>query len=137
MAKHNQTGRSKSSGRFVQLHEYVARSYAWSRLSPIAKVAWLEICFIYTGNNNGRLSVSSRALGERLGVSKSSAARAIDHLLRWGFLDRVRASDFGQKKMSAEYRLTHLHCDVTGAAPSKRFMRVCETNITPIRKAAG
>jgi hypothetical protein len=135
--KHNRTGRSKGCGKYVQLYEYIARSYGWSRLSPLAKVAWLEINFIYNGSNNGRLGVSSRALGDRLGVGKSSAARALDELLRWGFLDCMTSSDFGKKKLAAEYRLTHLPCHVTGDPPSRRFMRIGETNnVVPIIKPA-
>lgn len=124
MARHNKTGRSNSGGRYVQLHEYIERSYAWSRLSPLARCAWLAFGFAYTGSNNGRLVMPSRALGERIGVSKSCAATAINELTRWGFLDLMTPSDFGKKKRAAEYRLTHLPCDVTGEVPTKRFMRI-------------
>jgi hypothetical protein len=124
MAKHNATGRSKGGGRFVQLHEYIERSYAWGRLSPLARCAWLAFGFAYTGSNNGNLIMPSRALADRLGCGKSQAATAINELCRWGFLDLMRASDFGKKKRAAEYRLTHLPCDVTGETASKRFMRI-------------
>ncbi|WP_363347920.1 helix-turn-helix domain-containing protein [Methylocystis echinoides] len=126
MARHNQTGRSKGFGRFVQFPEYIARSYAWSRLAPLAKVAWLEIGLIYNGSNNGCLGVSARVLAARLGVSKSSATRAINELVRWGFLDLMKRSDFGKKKSAAEYRLTHVDCNVTNERPSKRFMKIAD-----------
>jgi len=124
MAKPNATGRSKSHGRFVQLHEYIERSYAWGRLSPMARCAWLGFNFAFNGNNNGMIVMPSRALADRIGCSKSAAADAIKELLRWGFLDQTRASDFGAKKIAAEYRLTHLRCDRTGEPASKRFMRI-------------
>jgi hypothetical protein len=123
--RQNKKGRSKGGQRFVQLHEYIARSYAWSRLSPTAKVAWMEIGLIYNGFNNGLLAVSSRDLGEKMDVGKSTAARAINELMRWGFLEMAKPSDFGKKKLAAEYRLTHLHCDATGLVASKKFMRIC------------
>ena len=126
MGKTNRTGRSKSHGRYVMLHEYIERSYAWGRLSPLARCAWLAFGFAYTGGNNGRLTMSSRALADRLGCGKSAAAGAIGELLRWGFLDMTKASDFGQKKTAAEYRLTHFPCDVTGGRATKRFMRIEE-----------
>jgi hypothetical protein len=136
MAKINKTGRSKGGGRYVQLHEYIARSYAWSRLPPLAKCAWLEIGFIYNGSNNGKLGVSSRALGEALGVTHPAAAKAIRDLIQWGFLEQRKSSSFSQKRLAAEYQLTHLRCDVTGEQPTKRFMKIGETNIVPIRSAA-
>lgn len=124
MPKHDRTGRSKGFGRYVRLPEYVARSYPWSRLSPLAKVAWLEIGFIYNGSNNGRLGVSIRLLASRLSSSKSSAHRALDELIRWGFLDVVTPSEFKHKKRAAEYKLTHVNCDSTGEVASKRFMKI-------------
>ncbi|CAJ0890845.1 hypothetical protein AMST5_04084 [freshwater sediment metagenome] len=124
MAKTNRTGRSKGQGRYVMLHEYIERSYAWGRLSPLARCAWLAFGFAYNGGNNGRLIMSSRMLADRLGCSKSAAAEAINELLRWGFLDKTRASDFGKTKSASEYRLTHLPCNSTGAPASKRFLRI-------------
>jgi hypothetical protein len=123
MAKHNQTGRSKGGGRFVQLHEYIAHTYAWSRLAPLSKCAWLEINFVYNGTNNGRLGVSARNLAKRLDIGKSSATRAIKDLENWGFLVCVKRSDRLHHKVASEYRLTHLPCDVTREPPTKQFMR--------------
>lgn len=125
--KHNRTGRSKCCGRFVQIHEYVMRSYAWRRLSPLGRCAWLEINLVYNGSNNGRLAVSARSLGERLDVGPSAAAKAIRDLVMWGFLDPMQASSFSQKRRAAEYRLTHLPCNVKSEPASKRFMKLGET----------
>ncbi len=137
MPKHNKTGRSKACGRFVQLHEYIARSYAWKRLSPVARCAWLEINFVYNGSNNGKLAISARLLADRLDICPTSAAKAIRDLINWGFLDCMKPSDFGRKKLAAEYRLTHLPCHVTGDPPSKRFMRSSEkSNVVPIARSA-
>lgn len=129
MSKYNRTGCSKRHhGRFVAVHEYMVRSYAWSRLSPLAKCAWVEIGFLYDGRNNGRIRISSRLLAERLDTGPSAAAKAIRDLMQWGFLDRVKASDFGKKKLCAEYRITTANCDVTGATASKRFLRIGGTD---------
>lgn len=123
MAKHNRTGRSKGAGRFIQVHEYVLRSPGWRRLSPLGRCAWLEFNLAFNGSNNGKIAFSSRALADRLDIGATAAANAIRDLINCGFLERVRASDFGQKKRAAEYRLTHLQCDVTGEIPSKKFLR--------------
>lgn len=127
--KHNNTGRSTNHGRYVALPAYIARSEAWGRLSPTAKVAWLEIGFLYYGANNGCIGVSSRLLADRIGLTPSTAARAIRQLIKWGFLDLIKQSSFSQKKRAAEYRLTHLNCDVTGELASKRFLR---TTVVPV-----
>ena len=137
MPKHNKTGRSKGGGRFVQLHEYIVRSYAWKRLSPLARCAWMEIGFIYNGSNNGKLAISARLLADRLDICPTSAAKAIRELINWGFLDCVRPSAFGRKKLAAEYRLTHLPCHATGDPPSKQFMRAGQaSNVVSITKPA-
>ena len=124
MGKHNATGRSKSQGRFVQLHEYVASSLAWHRLSPLARCAWLEINFIYNGSNNGRLGVAARLLADRIGCTKSTASRSLIELQNWGFIECTKRTDRFNKKTASEYRLNHLPCDVTGKPASKKFMQL-------------
>ncbi|PWB92042.1 hypothetical protein C5688_03350 [Methylocystis sp. MitZ-2018] len=62
-------------------------------------------------------------MAERLDVCPTAAAKAMRDLLNNGFVELVRASDFGKKKRSAEYRLTHVPCDATGAIASKKFLR--------------
>ena len=116
--------RRKEKERYVKYPISIKRNYAWSRLSFCARQAWFEIGFIYNGSNNGQLCVSSRRLAKDLGASPSHAARAIKELINWGFLDQVKASSFGKKKLSSEYRLTHLRCDVTNQPPNLRFMRI-------------
>lgn len=126
MGKHDRTGRSKgkSDARHARLYEYMAQTPAWRGLSGNAVKAWLDInLHVYNGLNNGTLAVSSRALGERIGVHFTAAARAIRELENAGFLICVKASSFSQKKLAAEYRLTHLRCDVTGDVATKEFMR--------------
>ncbi len=123
MAKHNNTGRSKGETKHARLHEYMARTPAWRDLSGNAAKAWMEINLIYNGANNGKLAVSARLLGERIGLSHTAAARAIRELENAGFLRCVKPSSFSQKKLAAEYRLTHVRCDVTGAPASKEYLR--------------
>ena len=122
MAK--KSGRSPKDPRHVRLYEYIARSEAWRGLSGNARSAWLEIGLIHNGANNGKLAVSCRVLAERMGVGKSAAARAILELENAGFLKCAKASSFSQKKHAAEYRLTHLRCDVTGQPPTHDYRRL-------------
>lgn len=123
MARHNKTGRSKGDPRHVRLYEYIERTEAWRGLSGTAAKAWLTIGLMHNGSNNGKIAVSSRELGERIGVHYTTAAKAIEELVNAGFLRRARASSFGLKRLAAEYRLTHLRDDVTGDPPSREFTR--------------
>ncbi len=121
--KINKTGRSKGDARHVRLYEHMEKTAAWRGLSGVAAKAWITIGLMHNGSNNGKIGVSSRELGKRIGVSYSTAARAILELENAGFLRCVKASDFSGKRLAAQYRLTHLRCDVTGQPPSKEYCR--------------
>jgi hypothetical protein len=123
MARINKTGRSKGDARHVRLYEHIEKTPAWRDLSGTAVKAWLSIGLMHNGTNNGHIAVSSRELGKRIGAHHSVAARAILELENAGFLRCVKASSFSQKRMAAEYRLTHLRCDVTGQPPTKEYCR--------------
>jgi hypothetical protein len=123
MSKINKTGRSKGDARHVRLYEHMEKTAAWRGLSGNAVKAWLIIGLKFNGANNGTITQSSRELGERMGVSKDTAQRAVLELINAGFLRQTRASSFSMKRMAPEYRLTHLRCDVTGAAASREYAR--------------
>jgi hypothetical protein len=50
-------GRGNKKDRYVALPHYIMDTFAW-----------LEFARIHNGANNGRIAMSSRTLGERLGV---------------------------------------------------------------------
>jgi hypothetical protein len=127
-----QISRSKHEGNYIKLPHYISDCFAWSQLPPNARSAWLELVRLYCGSNNGRLAMPVRKLAERLHASRSSAARAIQELLTYGFIELAKASTFAQKRLAAEYRLTHLPCNVTGKLPSKNFMR----KVSSVKEAA-
>ncbi len=126
--KYNKTGRSKGDAKHVRLYEYMARTPAWRGLSGNAAKAWLEINLLYNGSNNGRIAVPTRLLGKRIGLSQRGATRAILELENAGFLRCTKAGDFGRKRIAAEYRLTHLRCDVTGEQASRDFKQTASAN---------
>jgi hypothetical protein len=122
----NKTGRSNKQNRLVALPHYIMDTFAWRRLSVTARAAWLEFARIHNGCNNGKLAMSSRMLGERLGVSKDTADRAIKELLTFGFLQMTRAATFIIKRRAAEYLLTHIPDDRTEpkCPPSRAFQNI-------------
>lgn len=123
--KSNKTGRGINAlADFVALERYLLKSAAWRSLKPVARSAYVEIAYSYDGSNNGRVQISARLLGDRLGMNKATASRAILELQSKGFIEIARKSAFSVKlKECSEYRLTAFRCDVTGALPTKTFMR--------------
>lgn len=99
-------------------------SFAWSQLSAHAQCAWIHVVRVYSGSNNGRLAVSVRDLADKLHLSKDTAARALQELVTYGFVEIAKASSFSRKRLATEYRLTHLPCDATGELPSKTFIKI-------------
>ena len=125
--KHNQTGRSRRKlSSFVALERYMLDSPAWRSLLPAVRCTYIEVAKLYDGGNNGRIALSARTVSERLLISRATAARALSELVDKGFLEAVRAGGFNVKsgqRRSTEWRMTSYRCDVTGALPTKAFMR--------------
>jgi hypothetical protein len=126
MAKTNRNGRSNKKDRFVALPHYMMNTFAWQRLSVTARAAWLELVRVHNGSNNGRIAMPSRTLGKRLGVSKTTAERAIKELLTFGFIIITKASTFIIKRRGTEYLLTHIPDDRTDpkSPPSRAFQNI-------------
>jgi hypothetical protein len=124
MGKTSRTGRSNNKPRYVGLPHYIMDTFAWQRLSVTARAAWLEFVRIHNGCNNGKLAMSERMLGKKLGISHDTARRAINELLTLGFIVITKASTFFGKRCAAEYRLTHLKNDITDELPSREFQNI-------------
>lgn len=96
-----------------------ATSKSWRCCSAL-----LELKYGYVGGNNGFIQMSAQTLADRLGMGKSTASRALAELEAKGFIETASKHLFSQKaKLAAEYRLTDVKCDRTGAPPSKAFMK--------------
>lgn len=120
--KHNAKGRSRWEGRYVALPIAFMRSAAWESLTPVERSTYIEAASTYDGFNNGFLAVPARRVAQRLGIGKSTAARALRVLVAKGFLGVTRESAFNMKeRKAAEYRLTLFKCDKTGELPSRAY----------------
>lgn len=129
MSSVNKTGRSKGDGRYINIYHALLNTPAWEQMTPLGKAAFIECMRFFNGSNNGRIAISSRSLADKLGVGKSTAARAIEELLSRGFLRLSKASDFSKKRLASEYRFTHLVCNKTGSLPSKEFMTYGKSSV--------
>jgi hypothetical protein len=124
MAGHNQKGRSKGTGHFAQLHDWMMNSAAWRSLSPQARCVYVEVLRLYNGANNGFLALGVRTAAERANVNKDTAARCFAVLVERGCLEPAQLGKFNQNaRRATEWRLTHHRCDRTHQLPSKAFAR--------------
>ncbi|MFN9008523.1 MAG: helix-turn-helix domain-containing protein [Hyphomonadaceae bacterium] len=122
MPKMLKNGRTKVKDRFVMLTYDILNSPAWEGLSAQARAVLIQIAKRYNGGNNGALAASVRNLAAECRINKDTAAKAVKELLDAGFLELAQAGAFSFKKRhAAEYRLTWLKCDQTGARGSRAW----------------
>lgn len=120
--KHNSKGRSKSGPPFIQVHHYVYDTAAYRSITPADRSVYMAILRRFNGSNNGRIGMSYRACALEAGVNKDTVGSSIDRLIDRGLIEIANESDFISRR-AREYRLTHLRCDLSGALPSKAFLR--------------
>lgn len=103
---------------------YLLETSAWRSLSAQARAVYVQLGLRYRGANNGRLALSVRDAAAECRINKTTAARAFSELVERGFIELAQAGAFTFKtRHAAEWRLTALPCDRTGAPAAKTFMR--------------
>jgi hypothetical protein len=117
-------GRSKGGPPFVQLRHYLVDSEAWNTLTPAERSVYVAMRRLYNGSNNGQIGLGARRAAILAGISKNTACKCFAALIEKGFVECVTPGGFNTNdRRQTEWRLTDERCDVTGAAPSKAFMR--------------
>jgi hypothetical protein len=126
MAKHLKNGRSKGDGRFILIPHHVLNSLGYQATRPPARAALVELVKRYNGSNNGSIGLSSRDLARLCKISKDSAAKAIQELENVGLIETVEKGSFNRgNRRASEFRLLWLPCNLTGALPTKKYLREC------------
>ena len=92
----NAKGRSKRNGRFVRLDYVMLNCPAGQSLKPGELAILVRVMQRYHGENNGRISLSSRDAGRLANVSKDTAAKHIRSLCNKGFMRVKTPSSFGR-----------------------------------------
>ena len=111
--------RQKTKEPFITIPKWLIESPNYRQTSPAARAVYVDLFATYDGTNNGRLFRSVRDLSERCNVNKDTAGRALVELERLGLIENTRPPRLGQKgRLAAEWRLTHLPCNLTGRPPS-------------------
>lgn len=114
----NKSKNRNPKSRVFALHHVVAYHQAWARLSPYAKVLWLEFGLEYNTANNGWLACPYKyLLAERGFKSRSTISKSLDELLRTGFLLQTYP---GGIKECARYALTHLDIIAVNSNPARK-----------------
>ena len=102
--KTNATGRNEKDGQFLPIPYTMARSPAFRSLSGTSLKVWIELRTRFNGQNNGMVSLSLREAAALLGMSQSTAQRALNELAEMGFIKRrARGNWYGRK--AAEFIL--------------------------------
>jgi hypothetical protein len=102
--KTNRTGRN-TEHQYWNFPYVMSKSVAFRLLSgPAAKVL-IELRSRYNGFNNGRISLSLDEAATLLAMSKSTAKRALEELVKVGFIRLAKQGVFYGRKAS-EWRLT-------------------------------
>jgi hypothetical protein len=113
--------RRASGDRHIRLHHWMLRSAAWRALSPVEKAVLLDIWQRHNGLNNGQIVYSVRE-AEKIGVTKSPAARALERLIELGFLRITKDAIF--RPGAKEARCWKLTMEPVNEHPAtKEFMR--------------
>ena len=93
-------------GGFTGLPHVVQDSAAYLSLSLYARQVLLEVLRRFNGYNNGRIAISQRELGERLGSTNyRKIGKAVADLVDRGLID-VKTDGDWKARMAREYRLT-------------------------------
>src|SRR5215831_9664326 len=110
--------------RHVRLYHWLMRSPAWRALPATSRALYAELAKHYHGTNNGKIGYSARQAAKDLHISTKTASRHFPILTERGFIHPMKRGAFSLKERHAtEWRMTEFTCDVTGAAPTKDFMR--------------
>jgi hypothetical protein len=119
-----QKKQDRKADRHVRLYHWLMRSLAWKGLPATARALYAELAKHYNGCNNGKIGYSVRQAADDLHISKDTAGNLFKILEERGFIAPVKKGSFSLKTQhSTTWRMTEFTCDVTGAAPTKDFMR--------------
>jgi hypothetical protein len=102
--KPNKTGRN-SDHQYWPLPYSMAQSQAFRLLSGSAVKVLIELRVRFNGHNNGRISLSLDEAATLLAMSKSTVKRALEELLKVGFIRLAKRGVFYGRRAS-EWEMT-------------------------------
>lgn len=111
--KHDRKGRVVGGEHWTKLIRTTMETPAWRALSSTAQALYPWLKLEWRGpdaNNNGKIRLSTRQAGEKLGVIPDTAAKAFLDLQRKGFIVQTEAACLGVEgaARSPAYEITEL-----------------------------
>jgi hypothetical protein len=114
--------RSPKESRHVRLYHWILDTPAWKSLDGNSRALYVALADHYFGNNNGRISFSTRQAAEELHISKATASRCFAALIERGFITIEKLGHFDTKRKHAtEYRLTEFASNIDDRFVTKEF----------------
>jgi hypothetical protein len=112
-SKHAKKGKSAPGEHWTKMLRPTMEEPAWRALSSTAQALYPWIKLEWRGpdaNNNGKIQLSARQAGAKMGVSKDTAAEGFRDLQRKGFIVQTEAACLGieGEAKSPSYEVTEL-----------------------------
>ncbi|MCK1403937.1 hypothetical protein [Bradyrhizobium sp. 76] len=113
------------NGSHFRLYKFMAECPAYRALTTAERVLLSELGLAFNGVNNGAIPMSVRDAARQCNIAPGTASAAFDRLRQTGFVDCMnRDRGFHLKTPHTSlWRLTWWSCNVTGTAPSYRFLK--------------
>jgi hypothetical protein len=115
---------AKETARHVRLYYALLESPAWAALTATEILGYILFCKAYNGKNNGRITMSNRAIQAGARCSAGTASALVRKLEDVGLLRQMRPGVFTRHqdtRRAAEWRLTDFKCNVTGGLPTREW----------------
>ena len=124
--------------RYVIIERWEYNCPAFKVLSGDEFKIYFEMRSLYNGRNNGRITYSSRQAGDCIGKDFRTGARALNKLIKLGFIKAKKNYGFSQKRLAREYELTAISLvpaqkDNRLPRGTKDFMRLNEVQARAIK----
>ena len=114
------TKKGRSKGRFILIPHVILKSDAWKVCKPLAKAVYIQLLLRYNGKNNGYIPFSCREASEECNISKNTANRSFNELIRSGLIKCITKSNFDcRKKLASEWAFTNI--EINGLMPTNEW----------------
>ena len=114
------TKKGRSKGRFILITHVILKSDAWKVCKPPAKAVYIQLLLRFNGKNNGYIPFSCREASEECNISKNTANRSFNELIRSGLIKCITKSNFDcRKKLASEWAFTNLK--INGLMPTNEW----------------
>ena len=95
--RHDKSGRSIGSTRFLKLDHWILKTPAWRSLPPSSRALYVELAQRFNGSNNGEISMSVREAADLVNIAKDTAMKCFHELEAKGFVRRRVCGSFDWK----------------------------------------